>query len=118
MLKGAVLIVTLLLAGCSSGGGAAGPSSVGKYEQTWTKGYSSTTCDEFINEMDPHQRFVAAADMLGGARQADGGTGLPGDSLVNSFKSGLDQACEPIGTMTLTDAGAALYLTDRSSFRP
>jgi hypothetical protein len=105
-------LVMPALVGCSSGDASS------KYEQTWPKGYSRTSCDEWLHDMSSDQRFAAAADMLTGARnKGDGGTGLPPDSMIEEFEAGIDNVCvEP--TMSLTGAGAGLYLTERSRFRP
>jgi hypothetical protein len=35
--------------------------AVTKYEQTWPKNYSSTTCGEWHSDMSAQQRFAAAA---------------------------------------------------------
>lgn len=115
-----ILTAGLLLAGCAStdDGSGAGTSSTSKYDQTWDTSYAETTCTQWLEEMSPQQRFAAAADMLTGARnKGDGGDGLPSDDLINEFKAGVDNACvEP--TAKLAEIGAALYLTERSTFRP
>ena len=66
--------------------------------------------------MTAPQKFAASADMLSGARRADGGAGLPTDLLVNAFSTGISNACV-IPTMKLTDAAVGLYLTD-PRFKP
>ena len=67
--------------------------------------------------MSPSQKFAASADMLAGARnKGDGGTGLPSDSLINEFTSGVSTVCI-VPTMSLAEAGAGLYLTE-PRFRP
>ncbi len=89
-----------------------------KYEQTWPKSYSSTTCHEWNAEMTADQRWAAAADMLTGARnKGDGGQGLPPDSMVDEFMGGVTRACV-IPEMSLAEVGAGLYLTERARFRP
>lgn len=87
----------------------AGP---GKFDQTWPSAYSDTTCADWNGRMSSHERFVAAADMLTGARnKGDGGTGLPSDALIEEFEGGITNVCvKP--TMTLTDAAVGLYLTE------
>jgi hypothetical protein len=110
-------------AGSDSDAGDTGTGDIGaqtsKYEQTWSKSYSETTCGEFMESMAPQQRSAAAADMLTGARnKGDGGEGLPPDRLIDEFESGLDTVCTAEATMSLADAGAGLYLTDRARFRP
>jgi hypothetical protein len=89
-----------------------------KYEQTWSKSYSSTTCSEWNGEMTRRQQWVAAADMLTSARnKGDGGQGLPHDYLVDAFVAGIDTVCV-VPEMSLAEAGAGLYLTERDRFRP
>lgn len=39
----------------------------GKFEQTWSASYGSTTCADWHERMTPKQRWVAAADMLVGS---------------------------------------------------
>lgn len=67
--------------------------------------------------MTDDQQWVAAADMLTGARSADGGDDLPSDSLVDEFQAGVTEACV-IPSMKLAEIGAGLYLTERTRFRP
>jgi hypothetical protein len=96
----------------------AGTSADDKYEQTWPKSYSSTTCREWNGEMTTDQRWTAAADMLTGARnKGDGGQGVPPDSLVDEFMGGITTACV-VPDMSLAEVGAGLYLTERARFRP
>ena len=95
-----------------------GTSADDKYEQTWPKSYSSTTCQEWIAEMTADQRWAAAADMLSAARnKSDGGQGVPPDSLVDEFMGGVTTACV-FPEMLLAEVGAGLYLTERARFRP
>lgn len=112
---------SLLLAACSGGGDNADAQSAGarsKYEQTWSKAYKDTTCDEWLTQMSSQQQFAAAADMLTGARnKGDGGSGLPPDALISDFQAGVTNVCV-IPTMTLTDAAVGLYLTDRDRYKP
>jgi hypothetical protein len=104
--------------GSSTAGSGSSADDVSKYRQTWGKPYASTTCAEWKATMAPAQRFAAAADMLTGARnKGDGGTRLPPDSLISTFQSGVTNACA-IDTMSITDVGAGLYLTERQRFRP
>lgn len=112
----AVVIALLLpLTGCGS---AASPTTPGKYEQTWPRSYSETTCQEWSGAMSAEQRLAAAADMLTGARnKGDGGTGLPPDSLIRTFELGVTTACV-IPSASVAEVGAGLYLTERARFRP
>jgi hypothetical protein len=71
--------------------------------------------------MTEHQKFVAAADMLTGARnKGDGGTGLPPESLITEFESGITNVCQSskLSSQSLADIGAGLYLTERDRFGP
>ncbi|MFJ4852407.1 hypothetical protein [Streptomyces sp. NPDC088730] len=88
-----------------------------KYEQTWRTPYDATTCGEFLNMMDDHQRWVTAADMLTGARKADGATTLPADSEVTRFQADMATACEPEATAKTTEIGASIYLLDSTYSR-
>ena len=111
------VIASALGAGGDDDGGGSGETG-GKYDQTWTTSYQATTCEQWLNQMSPQQRFAGAADMLTGARnKGDGGTGVPGDDLVNEFKREVDNACtDP--TASLATVGAEVYLAGRSMFRP
>jgi hypothetical protein len=82
-----------------------------KYEQTWTTPYSKTTCDQFTTAMNDHQRWAMAADMLTGARNTREDSGLPSDAMITEFEGGLRTACV-IGSMTMTDVGVGLYMTE------
>lgn len=114
---GAAAVVLAIVTACSTSAGSE-ESSNDRYEQTWPKQYSSTTCAEWNDSMTDEQQWAASADMLTGARNTgDGGEGLPPDSLVDEFQSDVTTACvEP--TMSLAEVGAALYLTERDRFRP
>jgi hypothetical protein len=116
------LALLALVGGCSSPRSTHDYSNDGdstdKYTQTWGKSYSSTTCAEWRSEMSSAQQWAASADMLAGARnKGDGGTGLPQDSLITEFQSGITTACV-IDSQDIAGIGAALYLTERSRFRP
>ena len=67
--------------------------------------------------MTPDQKFAAAADMLVGARsEGNKNADLTSDSLINSFEGDIDQGCEPIATMTITDAAISIYLIGRDQY--
>lgn len=90
------------------------PRTVGttdKYRQTWAIPYSQTTCSQFKVEMTAQQQWAMAADMLTNARNVDSNTGLPPDSMISEFEGGLHNACV-IDTMTMSEVGAGLYLTE------
>jgi len=93
------------------GGGPDG--QVGKYEQTWATDYDFTTCADFEQRMNDHQRWVMAADyLLDAHRIGNPGVQRPPDSQVDRMLSGMDSACEgageEVGIMT-TDVAATLY---------
>lgn len=92
-------------------------SAPGKYEQTWSTPYASTTCGDYLTAMDDHQRWVLAADMLSGARKTDGATDLPADSDVDRFQQDIATACEPIATAKTTEIGVSIYLMD-ATYKP
>jgi hypothetical protein len=94
-------------------GRSAPAEDVGQYEQTWTLSYDKMTCAQWLGQMDAHQQYVAGADMLlGAARTKASNVGLPPDSYVRRFTQQLTTACTAEGTMTITDAGVALVMTD------
>ncbi|WP_432114030.1 hypothetical protein [Streptomyces sp. S1] len=123
----AFAFVLLALAGCSVSpepdARAAGPETTtpaarveptkpGKYEQTWTTPYSSTTCGDYLTTLDDHQQWVLAADMLSGARKVDGATDLPEDTDVDRFQQDMATACQAEATSKTTEVGATLYMLD------
>lgn len=93
------------------------PDKPGKFEQTWKTPYADTTCGNFLHQMNDHERWVAAADMLAGARKTDGGSDLPADSEITRFQKDMGTACEANADMKAAEAGATLYLMD-PSYRP
>lgn len=119
----------LAFGGCASSGDA--PSSSGdkaapratakkpgKYDQTWPKPYGKTTCSQWTNKLDQHENFVAAADMLVGARSVDDeGAGLPDDDLVEEFRDAITTACV-VPSMVITDVAVGVYLTEKATFKP
>lgn len=92
-------------------------SAPDKYKQTWDRPYSETTCADLATSMNAHQRWAAAADMLVGARNKDGGTDMPSDELVTEFLGELDQGCA-VDTMSIAEAGAMTYLMNRAEYQP
>jgi hypothetical protein len=108
-LAGLVVLAVLPLAGC--GGGE------DKYEQTWDTAYSSTTCDQFADEMTDDERFVMAADMIAGtANDENPNAGLPPDSLVDDVVSQMSTACEADGSVVMTDVAVGLFMIDPSLY--
>ncbi|MET8658164.1 hypothetical protein [Streptomyces griseus] len=103
-------VTTLLgLTGC---GTSPEPVQPEKYTQTWATPYSSTTCGDYLTAMTQRQRWVLAADMLTGARKADGANTLPADADVDRFQQGMATACEAEATTKTTEIGATLYALD------
>lgn len=78
-----------------------------KYKQTWATPYSETTCAQFAEAMNDHERFVMAADMLVGAR---GDNNLPSDHDVRSFQDDVTIGCEPVPDEPVTDVATATAL--------
>ena len=105
--------------GTSCSGGADPIASTDKYTQTWTKTYSATTCAEWGAEMSSAQQWAAAADMLTGARnKGDGGVGLPPDVLITQFAHDVTVGCSAVGTVTVAETGASIYLIGRAKYQP
>jgi hypothetical protein len=124
IMVGVAVILLVIVAGAvtgssdDNGGGLSNDPAVAKYEQTWRKPYSATTCGEWHSDMSARQRFAAAADMLAGARnKGDGGTGLPPDSLIRSFEGDISEACVFM-EMAIDEIGAGLYVTGRTQYGP
>lgn len=93
--------------------------AVGKYEQTWHHAYGTTTCSQWATKMNAHQRFVASADMLSGARdKGDGGHGVAPDKLVRAFIADVDDACSVVPSRKITEIAAGVYLTERAKYEP
>jgi hypothetical protein len=117
----ATAALMVLATACSSStdtGDSGGSDTTSKYAQTWPKSYSATTSREWNRKMTKAQKRADAADMLTGARnEGDGGNGLPPDSLIDEFQDGVTTACV-VPSMSLTDVGAGLYLTERARFQP
>lgn len=98
----------------------ASPSpSVGKYEQTWTKGYGKTTCKHWNNQMDEHQQFVAAADMLVNVQTVDDPDldDMPSDAKIREFAGGITTACV-VPTYSIAEIAVGVYMTDQDLFAP
>lgn len=115
----ALVGLTVLAGGCSSGTGAASSPSPGKFDQTWAKKIGDTTCGDWHNTMIKHERFVAAADMLVSMQSADGGKDvLPEDSLINDFTTNISTACEADANQNVADIGATVYVIGRTTFGP
>lgn len=93
--------------------------TVGKYEQTWHRPYSRTTCRAWLNQMNVHERFVSVADMLTGARdKGDGGTGVAPDHLIHRFEAEMYDICPVAPHRPITDVAVGIYLTHRGKYAP
>jgi hypothetical protein len=123
------LVIVMASAGCAtsdspttSEGGPdldAAATSGGKFDQTWPKDYGRTTCGEWTNKMSQKQNFVAAADMLVGARAVDNAdAGLPSDDLIKKFRDDITDACEADASQRLNGIAAATYLVDKATYKP
>lgn len=130
----AAVVLVGVLGGCSSGtdsDSGVGESSQspdtesgqqqpdGKFTQTWSKDYSRTTCQEWLASMSRNENFVAAADILVGARSVDDAdAGIPEDNLIRQFSGDITDACSVAGDQKLNEIGAAVYLTEKVTFKP
>lgn len=116
-LVAALVGLTLLTGGCSSGTGAG--SSPGKFDQTWTKKIGDTTCGDWIGSMNERERFVASADLLISSQQTDGGKqALPADSLINAFAADISTACEADVNQDISGIAATVYVVGRTKYGP
>jgi len=110
-----ILLITLLVvAGCGDG-----PTST-KYVQTWTKPYGDTTCADWRDAMDNHQRYVAAADMLLTLRKKDGAGEIPTDEMIGAFALDLSDICSaPAGEVaTIAEIAPLVYIAFPDEFKP
>ena len=108
--------------GAAVGGDDSAPGTDdAKYTQTWSKDYKSTTCREWLQVMTPEQLFAGAADMLAGARNnGDGGSGLPTDVLIRSFRDDITTGCSTsvAADVSVAETAAGIYLIGRDTYRP
>jgi hypothetical protein len=57
--------------------------------------------------------------MLVGTQSTDDkNADLPADEQINSFAGDISQGCEPIATMTITDAAISIYQIGRDQYGP
>jgi hypothetical protein len=118
----ACLGVGLGLAICAACGGSivttAAPQSA-RYNQTWTKSYGLTTCGDWNDQMTDSQQWVAAADILTGARKKwDGGEDPPGDPLITRFQRDITEACSVDDDHQLPEIAVGTYLIGRDRYSP
>lgn len=115
----AVLTFAVLLAGC---GKAASTGTDDKYTQTWVTDYASTTCTQMLDEMNVHEQWVTAADLLSSARAVNGiQPAMPGDALVDAFAASLATACRnDLAVVThptyVSRVAVGVYLLEREKF--
>jgi hypothetical protein len=90
-----------------------------RYNQTWTKSYGLTTCGDWNDEMTDSQQWVAAADILTGARKKwDGGEDPPTDPLVTRFQRDITDACSVDDAHQLPEIAVGTYLIGRDRYSP
>lgn len=112
-----IVLVTYASCGGSTVTTAAPQST--KYNQTWTKSYGLTICRDWNAEMTDSQQWVAAADMLAGARAKwDDGESPPPDSLVTPFQADITKACSVDESQQLPEIAVGVYLVDRDRYSP
>lgn len=107
------LALAVVLAACSPAAPATTAPTPGKYEQTWTVSYSETTCTQWADEMNDHERFVMAGDMLLGARKGDGDGSLPSDALIGEFQDAIQNVCANEGGelgVKVAETAASIYV--------
>jgi len=89
------------------------------YNQTWTKSYGLTTCGDWNDEMTDSQQWVAAADILTGARKKwDGAEDPPADSLITQFQRDITEACSVDDDHQLPEIAVGAYLVGRDRYSP
>lgn len=113
------LVLGMVAMAC--GGGA--PEST-KYKQTWSQPYDKTDCEEWSSDMDDHQRFVMAADLLLTLQRKDkADVPIPSDDLIGKFEAALDAMCDDTDAIiadedrNLLDMAPIAYLAE-DTFRP
>lgn len=91
-----------------------------KYTQTWTKSYSTTTCDDWQDSMTDAQTWAAAADILtSGRNKINGGTGLPPESLITSFRDDITEGCTAdVPGLIITDVAYGVYTIGHDQYGP
>lgn len=88
--------------------------TVGKYEQTWTTPYGETTCDDWHNAMDDHERFVMSGDILVSLWRDAGSEAFPEDPVIETYANGIGTACKGAGEdleLKVTEVAVLLYNT-------
>ena len=108
-----ILVVALAVAGC--GGGTAST----KYTQTWTKSYGTTTCADWRDVMDEHQKYVMASDiLLTSQRKLTADAPIPDDALIGQFQGQIQGLCLTHGTDDVTTVAFIVWTTGQDVFAP
>ena len=109
-----VLIALFVVAGC----GGAGPAST-KYTQTWAKPYGETTCADWRDVMDEHQKFVMASDiLLTSQRKVKADAPIPDDALIGQFQGQIQGLCLTNPTDDVITAAFIVWTTGEDVFAP
>jgi hypothetical protein len=118
----ACLGLVLGLAICAACGGSIVTTSAPQsttYNQTWTKSYGLTTCGDWNDAMTDSQQWLAAADILTGARKKwDGDEDRPADSLITRFQLDITEACSVDDNHQLPEIAVGMYLIGRDRYSP
>jgi hypothetical protein len=113
----AAVAIGVLVSACGDGGS---PDST-KFKQTWSKSYDETTCTDWLDLMDNHQRFVAAGDQLIVLRKRDGNGELPPDDMIGAFALSMSDICRaPAGDLarSILEIGPLVYIAFPEQFKP
>ena len=87
----------------------ASSTTVGKYDQTWTRSYGSTTCQQYRTKMTRHQRFAFAAEIL---RELNETADYPPDRTVRKFRTRLYVVCDAARKQTIPDMAVGIWTTE------
>jgi hypothetical protein len=104
-------------------GCAAQPAST-KDTQTWAKSYAETTCADWINSMDVHQKFVMAGDLLLALqRQSNADASIPSDTSIFNFVGDIGTVCASSTGSTaaseqVSDVAQLVYTQGESQYKP
>lgn len=61
------------------------------HEQTWPQSYRDTTCGEWLDDMKPDEKYVAATEILGGFSWSASSRVPPANA--KAFRASLTEAC-------------------------
>jgi hypothetical protein len=90
-----------------------------RYNQAWTKSYGLTTCGDWNEQMTDSQQWVAAADILTGARKKwDDGEDRPPDSLITQFQRDIAEACSVDDDHQPPEIAVGAYLIGPDRYSP